>query len=131
MQLNFNNLIQYLVYTKKEDIRLGFFFNHLKNNGYIAILFTIGIYLWKDNKIKIFPTEWMNNGVASIFFIYGTILLILNIVQLMYVLSEYREELKINFLIFVFLSTLNILFMISLTVVLVYFESSLSARCLT
>ncbi len=104
----FQAFFDFVLDVKKEDLRLKFFFDNIRNYGLVAVLWIAAKYLFYTKQFVIFSTLG-NQIFASILIIYGFLLFVFNAVHPIAILVKFKNDFGITKVSYVILSTITFL----------------------
>ena len=75
-----DDIIEYIIDVKKEELKLKFFFDNLRNYGISVVTVLSGLFIIKSNEVLLL-NSYVDKTIGCFIILYGTLLGLLNITK--------------------------------------------------
>lgn len=97
-----DDIIEYIIDVKKEELKLKFFFDNLRNYGISVVTVLSGLFIIKSNEVLLL-NSYVDKTIGCFIILYGTLLGLLNIIQPIIILVNHSKEFRLNKIILIVL----------------------------
>lgn len=97
-----DDIIEYIIDVKKEELKLKFFFDNLRNYGISVVTILSGLFIIKSNEVLLL-NSYVDKTTGCFIILYGALLGLLNIIQPIIILVNHSKEFKLNKIILIVL----------------------------
>ena len=97
-----DDIIEYIIDVKKEELKLKFFFDNLRNYGTSVVTVLSGLFIIKSNEVLLL-NSYVDKTIGCFIILYGTLLGLLNIIQPIIILVNHSKEFRLNKIILIVL----------------------------
>mgnify|MGYP003434198241 FL=1 len=103
-----DDIIEYIIDVKKEELKLKFFFDNLRNYGISVVTVLSGLFIIKSNEVLLL-NSYVDKTIGCFIILYGTLLGLLNIIQPIIILVNHSKEFRLNKIILIVLMSMILL----------------------
>ena len=103
-----DDIIEYIIDVKKEELKLKFFFDNLRNYGISVVTVLSGLFIIKSNEVLLL-NSYVDKTIGCFIILYGTLLGLLNIIQPIIILVNHSKEFRLNKIILIVLMLMILL----------------------
>lgn len=103
-----DDIIEYIIDVKKEELKLKFFFDNLRNYGTSVVTVLSGLFIIKSNEVLLL-NSYVDKTIGCFIILYGTLLGLLNIIQPIIILVNHSKEFRLNKIILIVLMSMILL----------------------